>query len=235
MEQGIDVRNLKIGFGSADTKIGRVIFSDSHVRDMAATARLDLWLLPFVNIYGILGYIDGEAELDVKLPGISIDVPGFGSIPILDPNTLNLDIDYSGATYGGGITLAGGYKNFFGSVDANYTYTDIDIVNGDIKTLTISPRVGILVDPSVVAGSFALWIGAMYMDYEQKVTDTVNLRELDPRLPSAHLDFAIEIKNEEPWNFLIGGQWEITKRWQMTVEGGVGNRRQFIFGTTFRF
>ncbi|MBW2443616.1 MAG: hypothetical protein JRH12_24305 [Deltaproteobacteria bacterium] len=235
MEQGIDVRNLKIGFGSADTKIERVIFSDSHVRDMAATARLDLWLLPFVNIYGILGYIDGEAELDVKLPGISIDVPGFGSIPILDPNTLNLDIDYSGATYGGGITLAGGYKNFFGSVDANYTYTDIDIVNGDIKTLTISPRVGILVDPSVVAGSFALWIGAMYMDYEQKVTDTVNLRELDPRLPSAHLDFAIEIKNEEPWNFLIGGQWEITKRWQMTVEGGVGNRRQFIFGTTFRF
>jgi hypothetical protein len=235
MEQGIDVRNLKIGFGSADTKVESVIFSDSHVRDMAATARLDLWLLPFVNIYGIIGYIDGEARLDVKLPGISIDVPGFGSIPILDPNTLNLDIDYSGATYGGGITLAGGYKNFFGSVDANYTYTDIDIVNGDIKTLTISPRVGILVDPPAVAGSFALWIGAMYMDYEQKVTDTVNLRELDPRLPSAHLDFAIDIKNEEPWNFLIGGQWEITKRWQITAEGGVGNRRQIIFGTLFRF
>lgn len=235
MEQGIDVRNLKIGFGSADTKVERVIFSDSNVRDMAATARLDLWLLPFVNIYGIVGYIDGEAELDVKLPGISIDVPGFGSIPILDPNTLNLDIDYSGATYGGGITLAGGYKNFFGSVDANYTYTDIDIVNGDIKTLTISPRVGILVDPSVVTGSVALWIGAMYMDYEQKVTDTVNLRELDPRLPSAHLDFEIEIKNEEPWNFLMGGQWEITKRWQITAEGGVGNRRQIIFGTLFRF
>ncbi len=235
MKQGIDVRNLKIGFGSADQKVESVTFSDANVRDTAATARLDLWLLPFANIYGIIGYVDGEAELNVNLPGITIDVPGFGSIPILDPSTLDLDIDYSGETYGGGITLAGGYKNIFGSIDANYTYTDIDIVDGDIKTLTISPRLGVLVDPESISGTFALWVGAMYMDYKQRVTDTVNLRELDPRLPSAHLDFEIDIKNEEPWNFLIGGQWEITKRWQMMVEGGFGNRRQIIFGTVYRF
>ena len=235
MEQGIDVRDLEIGFGSADTKVERVTFSDSNVRDVAATARLDIWLLPFANIYGIIGYIDGKAELDVNIPGITIDVPVFGPIPILDPNTLHLDIDYSGETYGAGITLAGGYKNFFGSVDANYTYTDIDIVNGDIKTLTISPRLGVQVDPALITGNLALWIGAMYMDYKQTITDTFNLKEIDLRLPSAHLDFEIDIKNEEPWNFLIGGQWEITKRWQITAECGIGNRRQFIFGTSFRF
>ena len=235
MEQGIDIRNLKIGFGSANRKVERVTFSDSSVRDAAVTARLDFWLLPFANIYGIVGYIDGEAELDVNLPGITINVPGMGPVPVVDPNTLSVDIDYSGATYGGGITLAGGYKNFFGSVDANYTHTDIDVVDGDIKTLTISPRLGVLVDPDVISGNLAFWIGAMYMDYKQTVTDTVNLREIDPGLPSVHLDFEIDIKNEAPWNFLMGGQWEITKRWQMMVEGGVGNRRQIIFGTVYRF
>ena len=235
MEQGIDIRNLKIGIGSADRKVERVTFSDSNVRDMAATARLDVWLLPFANIYGIVGYIDGEAELDVNLPGITINVPGIGPVPIVDPNTLRFDIDYSGATYGGGITLAGGYKNFFGSVDANYTCTDIDVVDGDIKTLTISPRLGVLVDPAVISGTLAFWIGAMYMDYKQTVTDAVNLREIDPGLPSVHLDFEIDIKNEDPWNFLMGGQWEISKRWQMMVEGGFGNRRQIIFGTVYRF
>ena len=61
----------------------------------------------------------------------------------------------------------------------NYTYTDIDVVDGDIKTLTISPRLGVLIDPSVITGTFALWIGAMYMDYKQTVTDTINLRAIN--------------------------------------------------------
>jgi hypothetical protein len=133
----------------------------------------------------------------------------------------------------GGITLAGGYKNFFGSLDANYSYSEIDVVDGDIETLTISPRLGVLVDPALIKGSFALWIGAMYMDYKQTVTDSVDLNELDPKLPSVDLEFEIDIENEEPWNFLMGGQWEISKRWQMMVEGGVGNRQQIISGTFF--
>ena len=230
MDQGIDIRNLKIGFGDPSQKVEKVSFSNASATDKAATARLDMWLLPFANIYGILGYIDGEAELDVNLPGITI-----GPYPILNPQTISFDIDYSGTTVGVGITLAGGYKNFFGSLDANYSYSEIDVVDGDIETLTISPRLGVLVDPAAVKGSFALWIGAMYMDYKQTVTDSVNLKELDPNLPSVDLEFEIDIENEEPWNFLMGGQWEITKRWQMMVEGGVGNRRQLIFGTLFRF
>ena len=36
-------------------------------------------------------------------------------------------------------------------------------------------------------------------------------------------------------NFLFGGQWEITKRWQVMAEGGIGNRRQVILGAFFRF
>jgi hypothetical protein len=229
MDQGIDIRNLKIGFGDPSQKVEWVTFSNASAKDKAATARLDMWLLPFANIYGILGYIDGEAELDVNLPGFTI-----GPFPI-PPKTISFDIDYSGTTVGGGITLAGGYKNFFGSLDANYSYSEIDVVDGDIETLTISPRVGVLVDPAVVKGSFAFWIGAMYMDYKQTVTDSVNLNELDPNLPALELEFEIDIENEEPWNFLMGGQWEITKRWQMLVEGGVGNRQQIIFGTMFRF
>jgi hypothetical protein len=235
MDQGLDIRNLKIGFGSADREVERLTFSDASAKDKAVTARLDFWLLPFANIYGIIGYIDGETELDVNLPAITVNVPGIGPVPILDPATLNFDIDYNGTTYGGGITLAGGYKDFFGSLDANYTYTDINLVNGDIKTLTISPRLGVLVDPAIIKGSFAFWIGAMYMDYKQTVTDSVNLKKLDSRLPAVDLDFEIDIKNEEHWNFLMGSQWEITKRWQITVEGGVGNRRQIVLGSSFRF
>ena len=47
--------------------------------------------------------------------------------------------------------------------------------------------------------------------------------------------FEIDIKNEDPWNFLFGGQWEITKRFQFMAEGGVGERKQLILGAFFRF
>ena len=235
MEQGIEVRNLKVDIGDTNVDVSGVSFSDESVHDAAATARLDLWLLPFANVYGIFGYINGEAELDVNIPALVVDLPIIGPVPITDPKTVNFNIDYNGTTYGGGVTLAGGYRNFFGSLDVNYTESTVDVIDGKIKTYTASPRLGVLVDPGALAGTLAFWIGAMYMDYKQTVSDDINLRELDPRLPSVNIDFEIDVKNEKHWNFLFGGQWEITKRWQVMAEGGVGNRQQIILGGFFRF
>ncbi len=235
MDQGIEIRNLKVDIGGRNIDVGGVTFSNASAHNAAATARLDLWLLPFANVYGIFGYIDGEAELDVNLPSLIVDLPIIGPTPITDPKRIKFNIDYTGTTFGGGVTLAGGYKNFFGSLDVNYTQSDIDVVDGEIKVLTVSPRIGVLVDPAAIKGSLALWVGAMYMDYKQTVSDEINLNELDSRLPSVEIDFEIDVKNEEHWNFLFGGQWEITKRWQVMAEGGVGNRRQVILGAFFRF
>ena len=235
MDQGIEIRNLKIDTGNTNFDISGVAFSDARAHDAATTARLDLWLLPFANVYGIFGYINGEAELDVNFPAIIVDLPVVGPTPITDATSTNFNIDYNGTTFGGGVTLAGGYKDFFGSLDINYTHSNVDVLDGEIKTLTVSPRLGVLVDPAAIRGSLAFWVGAMYMDYKQTVTNDINLREIDPSLPSVEIDFKIDLKNEERWNFLFGGQWEITKRWQVMAEGGLGNRRQLILGAFFRF
>ena len=235
MDQGIDIRNLKIGIGGPNAEPGIITFNNARSRDTALTMRLDTWILPFANVYGIFGYIDGKAELDVNLPGLTINVPGIGEVPIFPAATFPLDVEYDGSTYGGGLTLAGGYKNIFGSLDANYTFSKINVVKGEIETVTISPRLGVRVNPSSVKWAFAFWVGAMYMDYKQTVTDDVNLRELDPRLPSVDIEFEVELENDKPWNFLFGGQWEITKRWHFMAEGGIGERKQFIGGLFFRF
>ena len=234
MDQGIDVRNLKIGISAPNLDVSSVRFSNARAHDRANTARLDMWLLPFANIYGVFGYINGEAELDVNVPAISVDLP-IGNIPISDPQTVKLNIDYNGTTYGGGMTLAGGYKDFFGSLDANYTYSNIDVADSKIEVYTISPRLGMLVDSNAIEGSMALWVGAMYMNYKQTVTESIDLSTIIPGFPSVELDFEIDIKNDHPWNFLFGGQWEITKRWQFMTEVGIGDRKQVISGLFFRF
>jgi hypothetical protein len=236
MSQNVDLRNVKVGFGGPVVEVEGVNFSDAQTHDAAVTARLDMWLLPFANIYGIFGSINGEAELDLDIGGVVGGLPPIGLPPIFEPgSTIDLNIDYNGITFGGGITLAGGYKNFFASVDANYTYSKVDVVEGDIRVYTITPRIGMLYDPVSVPGSLAAWIGGMYMRYRQTVTDDINLQEFDPRLPSVEIDFELDIKNEHPWNFIFGGQWSINKRWQFMAEGGVGDRNQLITSLFFRF
>lgn len=43
-------------------------------------------------------------------------------------------LDFEGKTYGGGAVLA--------TLDANYTRTNLDILDGDISALVITPRIG---------------------------------------------------------------------------------------------
>jgi len=190
MDQGIDVRNLEIGISAPNLNVSGVTFSNTRAHDRANTARLDMWLLPFVNIYGLFGYINGEVELDVNVPAISIDLPNIGNIPISDAQTVKLSIDYNGTTYGGGLTLAGGYKNFFGSLDANYTYSNIDVANSEIKTFTISPRLGILVDPDGVEG-IAGFLGRRHVYGLQADGDGLHQPEHSERFyyPRWSLDF----------------------------------------------
>jgi len=236
MDQGIDIRNVKVGIGDPIFEIEDLDLSDARAHDTAITMRLDMWLLPFANIYGIFGYISGETELDLDIGEIANNLPIPGLPPIFEPGkTVDSNIHYNGTTYGGGMTLGVGYKDFFASVDGNYTYSDIDLVDGDVTTLTISPRVGLLVDSPAVKGSLAFWVGAMYMKYKQTVTDDINLNEFDPRLPSVQINFELDVKNDEPWNFIFGGQWELTKRWQFMAEGGIGDRKQLILSAFFRF
>lgn len=71
MDQGIKLRNVKVGIGDPTVEIRGPAFSDARAHDRANTARLDVWLLPFANIYGIFGYINGETELDVDVGRIT--------------------------------------------------------------------------------------------------------------------------------------------------------------------
>ena len=236
MDQGIRIRNLKIGIGDPNIAVEGLDFDDARSHDSAVTARFDMWLLPFLNMYGLFGSVNGEAEFDLDISKVTDNLPVPGPPPVVEPNrTINLNMDYNGITFGGGFTLAAGYQNFFGSLDTNYTYSTVDIVDGRIDTITVSPRLGLIMDPPDIKGSIALWIGAMYMHYKQTVTGDANLKEFDPQLPPVELAFKLDVENDYPWNFLLGGQWEVTKRLQFMVEGGVGDRGQLVTGISYRF
>ncbi len=85
--------------------------------------------------------------------------------------------------------LVGGVGNWFTVLDANYTQTRFDILDGSIDALTFSPRVGYRFStPSVdalhlPAGKLNLWVGSMYQDVQQEFKGSLS----DLSMPSLML------------------------------------------------
>ena len=222
--------NIKAG---ATTQI-----SESHL------LRLDTWIFPFMNVYGLLGKTKGHSTTILE--------GGTYKPPFLKPKELPIqgmpfDLEFKGDTYGAGTTLAGGYKNTFAMVDINYTYADLDILDGEIKALVITPRIGYTFDlPQLIEGQgkskLQLWAGAMYQDVTQSFQGNINDLDLSPRLKDilstvadSDMKFSVDQHLAYKWNPLVGARLEITPHFNLTTEVGFNTRKTFMFSGEYRF
>lgn len=167
--------------------------------------KFDLWLLPFLNIFAIIGHVEGETEVQV---------------PLL---MQTLEIDYDGLVYGAGVTLAAGYKDFFGLLTMLYTETDLDVSTSSVDAFIVSPRVG------YKTGFGQIWIGAMYQHTEEKHEGTIILPQF------GKINFDVELEEKDPWNYLAGVKIDIRKNLDLEIEGGIGERKQVTASLTYRF
>lgn len=79
-------------------------------------------------------------------------------------------------------------------------------------------------------GGFAgvLWVGAMYQDIEQTLV-------LESDIGTSLVSVKIEQSVAEPWNYLIGGQWDINRSFAILAEYGFGERKSQMLNITYRF
>ncbi len=202
---------------------------DAETATSTGVLRLDTWIFPFLNVYGLVGETSG-----VTKPAIVLS----------DGEVLKSEVEYSRFSYGAGMTLAGGWKAFFLTLDANYTTGDIvstqkgKVGDDPIQSLTFTPRLGMLMS-SGKFGTGSLWIGGMCLVATSEIRDSIDLRNR-PRLANLigqdALEFSVRVKPEDQWNLLIGGNWEINKRWSLTAEvGGIMDRFHAIGAVMYRF
>ncbi|SRR5471030_240914 len=246
MRQNIDVDSISFsGLALGRVPIGPDMFKigvgNTREQSKTETMRLDAWVLPFMNVYGLLGYTKGSS---VSKVGVSV----LGSKP---PSLQNLDfkLDFKGTTYGVGTTLVGGYDNWFTSVDMNYTQTQFDILDGSINAFTLSPRIGYRFTTPAIAGlntpqgKVDVWVGSMYQDVQQEFKgDLSNLNmpaELQPMInlvnQSGNGRFDVKQHLQSPWNVLLGTQYELTRSFNITTEFGFANRNSFMVAAEYRF
>ena len=192
-------------------------------RATSTTAKLDAWLLPFLNVYGVAGYVDGETTASgLSVAGLPPQVAS------LLPSSFS--VAYSGPVYGGGATLAAGYGNYFASLDANYTESDLDIGDSTIEAITLTPRVGINGSLGELKGAF--YIGAQYQDIDERQNGSVNFPIMGQSVP---VGYDVVSEAEDEWNFLLGVNLKTGGNWNYGLEAGFSERKHIMATLNYRF
>ena len=224
-DQPFDVGGIFVNGVDVKTP-GLAVVNEVQNKETTYTLRFDAWILPFWNIYGVLGKTDGRATgpLMVNLQ------PVFPILCSLGGNNCQIDttftLDYKADVRGYGTTIAGGYKDFFGMIDMNWTKADLDISLTDAKAKVISSRIGW----NGKLGGFTgvLWVGVMYQDVSQTL-------DLPVDIGSDQVVVTIEQSTQEAYNYLIGGQWDISRSISILAEIGMGKRKSQMLNFTYRF
>jgi len=183
--------------------------------------KVDVWVTPFLNVFGIYGRIDGETTIDLGVLGLP-----------LPPATNALTIDYDGNVKGGGIVLAVGGDRWFASVTGTFIETSL---SGDfdstVEATTIQPRLGLRFGDHT-----EFWVGGYILDAEEKHSGTISL-DLGPfvPIPADNVDFAVELSQQEDFNLSFGTHMMLSEAWEATIEVGAGDRRTVLGNFTYRF
>ncbi len=224
-QQAPKIEELKFGIGTATDKPG-ISINGSKVTSASLLARGDVWLFPFLNLYGFGGMIRGNADISVNVDAFSTGGQNF------DAFKFNIEGDYTGATGGVGMTLAGGYKEFFGTIDANHAKSRLDFLDGKIDVTTVTPRVGMRIE-SERYGKGSFWAGIMYIDLRERLHGSVDVNLVGPG--SRTLAYDLYFTLDDPYTYLAGGMWELSQKVNAMVEVGVGGRNSLMGSFTYRF
>jgi len=246
VDQDMVLENLEVGLGGGEKEpFEFVSFENASAESESAQFKLDAWLFPFMNVFAMVGKLDGKAPIDVLLDGngmldqIGEDCSGLPPSALclfLEDRTITLPIKapFSGKTYGLGTVLAGGWNNWFVTIPFNVTFADMDTTETDGLAITVTPRAGRVLNLGR-GGNLALYGGGNYLKAELTVDGTVYLPV--PGGDSLQVDYTIEQANTDRWNLLAGGNWDINKRWSIMAEynGFIGSRDAFISSLTWRY
>lgn len=226
-------------FGQDIYAHGDSVSQKTTAGELKAYVKPGIWIFPFLNVYGIIGYTSGRINPDLYIDGIIIeDLPGIGDFPIDTSFSLNDQIQYHGNTYGFGATFSMGIRNLVLLMDYHFTSTKPSDLDGELKNHFFSPKIGIALNTKSNRQRILIWMGAMYISNNQSFTGEITVEEIAPELityfgEKAEYSGNIEAKND--WNALVGSSITFNKHHNLFAEFGFINRLQSSIGYSFMF
>jgi hypothetical protein len=198
---------------------------DSDIRH--TDLKVDVWIAPFLNVFGIYGQIDGDTTIDLGVLGLPFP-----------PDVNSLVVDYDGDVYGGGVVFAIAGERWFASVTGTFTDTNLQgDFKSSIRATTIQPRLGMRAGENI-----EFWVGGYFLEAEEKHSGMLSL-DLGPLVAPpggpiprpVDLGFGVNLSQEQDFNLSFGSHMMLSEGWEATVEVGAGDRRTMLANITYRF
>ena len=245
-EQEQTITGLEVGINGRDkAPFGFVSFDRTLTTTDSVNAKVDAWVLPFLNVYATFGPFNGDADLDILIDGDGmLEHMGISCTGIVQPGLcdslqgqsilLPIHTTPSGTNWGVGGVLAGGWKGWFVTIPFNLSRVDLGPTFADGgPIITVTPRVGrnfVLGD----MGNFALFMGGNYLESKLEISGTYRIPVGGEEIT---FDYTVQQENKDPWNLLFGFNWDLNKQfsWSMEYDGFIGSREAFIASVTWRF
>jgi hypothetical protein len=268
MKQGLILENFQLGVQSESvdlplTPVEFIEFGTNTNTSYAVNFRPDIWIFPFLNVYGLFGYGSSTTEVNLTAP-----------IEMKSVVTQNM------STSGFGVMGAFGLGPLFMSVDANWTWTKPELLEDPVLVKVLGIRLGkTFVFKEQPDRNFAIWAGGMRVkmgsstvgqikmsdaipqetwdrvdeivdDYytwyddldpiRKTVVDNSSVPALVDALDNAEgntiIKYGMDKRPVAEWNMVIGAQFQLNKHWQFRTEGGiVGDRKSFLLSANYRF
>jgi hypothetical protein len=253
INQPINISRIAVGVNDSEMidLSDVIVFDKLNSRVHAMNLRVDLWVLPFLNVYGMGNYVV-EAKTQVS---------------IAEPFAFDAGATQGGYGGGFGFTGAASVLGFFGTIDLNWTWNKLEKLNIPVGTFLLTPRVG--KNFGKLAGiDWIFWVGAMKQVIDSKTRGDIRLSEalgdaagsfkekvqdwydglppvrqmiFEPLVdrivaagdPVIHYDLDKAVAY--PWNMLIGTEIGLTDAWRLRGEVGFIHRTQVIVGINYRF
>ncbi len=268
MTQGITIDNMQLGL-KTDTRefpltdVDFIEFGENTNTSYSMNIRPDIWVLPFLNVYGLFGA--GRTTTEVNL---------------VAPVKMTSVVEQSIKTAGFGVMGAGGIGPVWISVDANFTWNKPELLEDPTQVNVLGMRIGhSFVFKERPDRNINVWVGGMrvhmatetrgsitlkdalpqetwdrkdeivagYYDwYENEATTkqkiiadqslTPIVERIDARDGDAVIAYGMDKQTKQLWNGIVGGQYQMNKAWQLRTEFGIiGDRQSYLVSLNYRF
>lgn len=217
--QDYDIVSANVGYGPISKDID-VSGTTSRVETKSLGVKLGLWLFPFLNLHGGGGYSYTDSPVLLRDAPISV-TPGPGA-PTVTYGDRYLELSFDGSYWNLGMTVAGGWNRWFGSLTFNYGEANLDSSKDFIGTNTFTSE-RILPKFGYSFHGTSVWVGAAYMDEEMHKVGTLDGFSYDV------------LVTRTDWTPVVGMNTILGEHWEMTVEGGFGDRTSAMFNLGYRF
>ena len=296
-ESDLIIDNLKVGFNNSEMfDLDEVVrFNGATSTSSGLNFRPDIWLFPFLNVYGIIA----KSELSTAI-GAGIWVPNQDGVwsEVIDFNT---KANFQATTFGVGFTPTIGVAGGWLALDMNVSWSDVNALEKPAMAFVFGPRLGKAFKLNKPDQTFTIWTGGFRLKLNSDTSGSLALNELfdlnglqekvdngivkventqiavddwwnglsnlqqsspvniakhetanralgkaggflssiDSALndeDKASVQYSLNKRPANMWNFLIGSQFQYNKNWMIRTEVGfLGSRTQVIAGLQYRF